>query len=145
AAVECRDRSGAVHPGVGRQQALCSRSQATQGHSDQQAGRPGGDLKMTTQTSGRDPVEKLAEEFAERFRRGERPALTEYTQKYPELAEQIRELFPAMVVIEQFGSVAESPTGPFGQRTMRGGYQPQQLGEYRIMREVGRGGRSAAD
>jgi len=27
---------------------------------------------MTTQTSGRDPVEKLAEEFAERYRRGER-------------------------------------------------------------------------
>ncbi len=94
---------------------------------------------MTTQTSGRDPVEKLAEEFAERYRRGERPALTEYTQKYPELAEQIRDLFPAMVVIEQFGSVAEPPADPFSQ-TGGSSQQPQQLGEYCILREVGRGG-----
>ncbi|HEV3083104.1 MAG TPA: protein kinase, partial [Gemmataceae bacterium] len=94
---------------------------------------------MNTQTSGREPVEKLAEEFAERYRRGERPALTEYTQKYPELAEQIRDLFPAMVVIEQFGSVAGPPTDPFG-RAASGSPQPQQLGEYCILREVGRGG-----
>ena len=30
-------------------------------------------------TTGRDPVEKLAEEFAERYRRGESPSVTEYT------------------------------------------------------------------
>ena len=42
-------------------------------------------------------VDELAEEFAARFRRGERPALEEYTDLYLELAEEIRELFPAMV------------------------------------------------
>ena len=51
----------------------------------------------------------VAEEFAERYRRGERPALTEYTDRYPELAEQIRDLFPALVVMEQFGSGADRP------------------------------------
>jgi eukaryotic-like serine/threonine-protein kinase len=38
-------------------------------------------------------LDQIAEEFAERFRRGERPALHEYTQRYPELADEIRELF----------------------------------------------------
>ena len=44
-----------------------------------------------------DLLDRLAEEFAARFRRGERPALKEYIDRYPELAEEIRELFPAMV------------------------------------------------
>lgn len=38
---------------------------------------------MNSSNSNREPVEKLAEEFAARFRNGERPALTEYTDKYP--------------------------------------------------------------
>ena len=46
-------------------------------------------------------LDQLAEEFADRFRRGERPALEEYTDRYPELADEIRELFPAMVKVEQ--------------------------------------------
>ena len=48
-----------------------------------------------------DLLDQLAEEFAARFRRGERPALKEYTDRYPELADEIRELFPAMVKVEQ--------------------------------------------
>ena len=45
-------------------------------------------------------LDRLAEEFADRFRRGERPALKEYTDRHPELAADIRELFPAMVKVE---------------------------------------------
>jgi hypothetical protein len=41
---------------------------------------------MTDRTLQRNPVEKLAEAFLERYRRGERLALAEYTQQYPELA-----------------------------------------------------------
>src|SRR5262245_39368331 len=44
---------------------------------------------------------RLADEFAARYRAGERPALQEYIDRYPELADDIRELFPAMVEIEQ--------------------------------------------
>ena len=39
----------------------------------------------------------LGNEFAERYRRGERPELEEYTNSHPELAEEIREYFPTMV------------------------------------------------
>ena len=44
---------------------------------------------------------RLADEFAARYRAGERPSLQEYIDRYPELADDIRELFPAMVEIEQ--------------------------------------------
>ncbi len=44
---------------------------------------------MTT-TPEFDPVDDLVEEFLERHRRGERPSVTEYTDKHPELAGRIR-------------------------------------------------------
>src|SRR5208283_1227818 len=44
---------------------------------------------------------RLADEFAARYRAGERPSLQEYIDRHPELADDIRELFPAMVEIEQ--------------------------------------------
>jgi WD40 repeat protein/serine/threonine protein kinase len=95
---------------------------------------------MTTEASGREPLEKLAEEFAERHRRGERPSLSEYTGRYPELAEEIRELFPALVEMEQLASVEGPATGPFVPTASDDRAPPRQLGEYRILREVGHGG-----
>jgi eukaryotic-like serine/threonine-protein kinase len=86
-----------------------------------------------------DRVGRVADSFLARYRRGERPSLTEYTDKHPELAEQIRDLFPALVVMEELGSVEGPRTGSAG--TFRGrGQVPEQLGDYRILREVGRGG-----
>ena len=60
---------------------------------------------MNDSDSEADPLAQLAEEFAERYRRGERPSLAEYTERYPEHAERIRHLFPALVEMEQLGSV----------------------------------------
>ena len=56
-------------------------------------------------SSGRDPLGPILESFLARFRKGERPSLTEYIGRYPALAGEIRELFPALVEIEQLGSV----------------------------------------
>ncbi len=96
---------------------------------------------MTSESgSGPDLLNELAFEFAERFRRGERPSLTEYTARYPGLEAEIRDLFPALEVIEQFGSVAGPPTGPPGRTATADGATPRHLGEYRILREVARGG-----
>lgn len=50
----------------------------------------------------RDPVEQLAYEFASRYRRGELPAIAEYTAAYPEYAGRIEELFPSIVLLEQY-------------------------------------------
>ena len=97
---------------------------------------------MSHSDSDADPLLPLAEEFAERYRRGERPALAEYTDRYPELADRIRKLFPAMVMIEDLGSVEErvSATGAGSPATAWPARAPRQLGDYRILREIGRGG-----
>jgi len=87
-----------------------------------------------------DAVGRVAEAFLDPYRRGERPSLTEYIEKYPELAEQIRDLFPALVVVEELGSV-DGPRKGFSAGLLLGkGKVPEQLGDYRILREVGRGG-----
>ena len=47
--------------------------------------------------------------FLERYRAGERPSITEYAARYPELADQIRELLPALVMIEQDLTIDPEP------------------------------------
>src|SRR4051794_27348039 len=94
---------------------------------------------MTSQASERNPVERLAEEFLERCRRGEQPALSEYTEKYPALAKEIRDLFPALLVLEE-ARPAETPVGPGAGAVTADGRAPERLGDYRILREVARGG-----
>ena len=67
---------------------------------------------MLESLSGSDLLNDLAHEFAERYRRGERPSLNEYADRHPEIAGEIRELFPTLVMIEQFGSgVDQRPVG----------------------------------
>jgi serine/threonine protein kinase/WD40 repeat protein/tetratricopeptide (TPR) repeat protein len=93
---------------------------------------------MTDPSFGLDPVADLAGEFAERYRRGERLSISEYTDRYPALADQIRELFPTLMMIEELGSVEEP--GPSAGAAPSLGKVPEQLGDFRILREVGRGG-----
>jgi hypothetical protein len=64
---------------------------------------------MSSASSDRHPVEQLAEEFIERQRRGERPSLTEYTARYPDLAEEIRDLFPALWNTQTLQQLASLP------------------------------------
>lgn len=91
---------------------------------------------MTASVAGRDPVEQLAEEFLARLRRGDRPPLSEYTNSHPELAEEIRDLFPALVMMEE-----AKPAGTEPHETTGGSAAaPEQLGDFRILREVARGG-----
>ncbi len=94
---------------------------------------------MPSTSSERDPVEILAEEFVARHRRGERPSLTEYTDRLPEHADEIRELFPALVVMEQLKPDGELLTD-IGSSPPQRDQLPDRLGDYRILREVGRGG-----
>jgi serine/threonine protein kinase len=92
------------------------------------------------QQTGRNPVEEVAEEFLARYRRGERPAVSEYTSRYPELADEIRDLFPALVVLEEAGPREADRAIAFRGRIMADGRTPSRLGDYRIVREIGRGG-----
>jgi WD40 repeat protein/serine/threonine protein kinase len=78
--------------------------------------------------------DELAEEFAQRYRRGERPSLQEYADRLPEMASEIREMFPALLEVElaeeQGRGEAGPPVAP----------PPARIGDYRIVREIGRGG-----
>src|SRR5262249_36145653 len=95
---------------------------------------------MSTSTSSADygRFEELAEEFAARFRRGERPALQEYIDRCPELADEIRELFPALVAVERVKE--DQPAPPGAAEEIAALPSPGQVGDYRVLREVGRGG-----
>ncbi len=92
-----------------------------------------------------DLLRPIVESFLDRFRRGERPALTELIARHPELAGEIRELIPALVELEQLGRSTggfdESPAGPTGTRGPGDeGPSPERLGDYAILRRIGGGG-----
>jgi hypothetical protein len=97
---------------------------------------------------GRD-LEALVEEYLDRLRRGEQPLIAEYAQLHPEFAEQIEQLFPALAVVEVFkpdshditGNLSNTFAGPDGSTQFEGqSASARRLGDFRIIREVGRGG-----
>ena len=81
-------------------------------------------------------VGQLAEEFTQRLVRGEKPNVEEYTRKYPQAAEAIRQIFPALEIMGEtaasVGLSADSGAQPDAKRGI--------LGDYRIIREIARGG-----
>lgn len=93
---------------------------------------------VTDSSSDRDPLERLAEEFVARFRKGESPSVNEYAERHPDLADQIRELFPARVEMEQIKPATEEHIGAFAPATEP--TDPGRAGEFRILRRVGSGG-----
>jgi WD40 repeat protein/serine/threonine protein kinase len=97
---------------------------------------------MNEAESRGDVVDQLAEEFLARYRRGERPAVQEYAAKYPEQAAQIRDLFPALVALERVAPAGDSESVHPGAapEALSSARLPEQLGDYRIVREIGRGG-----
>src|SRR5262249_23286136 len=92
-------------------------------------------------TSETDPLDPVAEEFLGRLRKGERPPLSEYVARSPDLAGRIREVFPALALLEQGApSAATGATGPFTAAAAAAAGTPRALGEFRIVREIGHGG-----
>src|SRR5262252_5903307 len=80
-------------------------------------------------------LDQLAEEFAARFRAGERPSLKEYLDRYPDLADDIRELFPAMVEVEQAEGDRRETDEPVAESS-----RLEQLGDFHILRQIVQGG-----
>ena len=96
---------------------------------------------MTAGGSDRNPVEVLSEEFLERIRRGEAVTPEEYAVKYPDLADEILVVFPALLMMEDLGDETSDRTSSFGTEPgVHVGATAGRIGEYRLLREVGRGG-----
>lgn len=91
---------------------------------------------MSEKPSEVEPIEILADSFLDRHRRGEGPDPEDYVALHPELAGQIRDLFPALLALEA-GAAALAETGDAGPAAAG---PPRRLGDFRIVREVGRGG-----
>jgi WD40 repeat protein/tetratricopeptide (TPR) repeat protein len=91
---------------------------------------------MSEPSLDRDPFEGVAESFLARYRAGERPSIAEYAARHPELADQIRRLLPALVMVERDLSVDDAAPAARGAVAA----PSSRLGDYRILREIGRGG-----
>ena len=96
---------------------------------------------MADATASRISVEKLAEDFLERKRRGEKPTVSEYLERFPDLADEIRDVFPVLGMVEDFKPGSGDMTGSFAGAEIPGMEKPlERLGDFRILRVVGRGG-----
>ena len=86
----------------------------------------------------RDPVEVLCEEFLDRWRNGESPTIEEYALANEALRDDIQTLFSAMLAMENAKDERDndSRTRPVHLKIDR----LEQLGDFRIIREIGRGG-----
>ena len=94
---------------------------------------------MVESARERDPVEQLADEFVSRCRRGETPSISDYVTCYPQYAEQIEALFPTVAMMEQYRAQEESRRRA-EIRTGESAAVDEHLGDFRIVREIGRGG-----
>jgi serine/threonine protein kinase/WD40 repeat protein/tetratricopeptide (TPR) repeat protein len=89
-----------------------------------------------TNPSAADPLGQIADEFVEAFRQGKRPSVEEFARRYPAHADEIRDMLPALVLMEKAKSADDAP----GQPPPAPAASLSQLGDYQILREVGRGG-----
>jgi serine/threonine protein kinase len=79
-------------------------------------------------------VAKVADEFMARQKRGEQPAIEDYAGRYPHAADVLRKVLAALELLNLSQSVAAEPGTPASEML------PGLLGDFRIVREIGRGG-----
>jgi WD40 repeat protein/serine/threonine protein kinase len=90
--------------------------------------------------SAADPLGEIADQFVEAIRQGQHPSVEEFARRYPAHADDLRDVLPALAMMEQAKSAADTP-GQRQQAQAAAGVAPlRQLGDYQILREVGRGG-----
>lgn len=95
---------------------------------------------MTDTTSDRNPVDVLADEFAASLREGAAPSIDEYVARHPDLADDILATFPSIAMMEKL-SRKEHTERKFERQTSRlTSDSVETLGDFQIVREVGRGG-----
>src|SRR6516164_1184819 len=95
---------------------------------------------MSSPSEERGPVELLADEFLARYKRGEKPTIREYCDRHPELADEIRDVFEAVLMVEDLKPGSEEVSVSLGESVTAEGKRLRQVGDYRILGEIGRGG-----
>ena len=82
-------------------------------------------------------IEVLASEYADNARQGKTPSIESYIERYPDMATEIRELFPMVAALEQWKSDRENEVL---RNQLPDQFKLKQLGDCRLVREIGRGG-----
>src|SRR5262245_1080322 len=95
---------------------------------------------MSSSVDERGPVELLADEFLARLKNGEKPTIKEYCERHPDLADEIRDVFEAVLMVEDLKPGPDDASGSFGASVRIDGKRLEHVGDYRILREIGRGG-----
>ena len=92
------------------------------------------DPTSAADTQADDPLADVAEDYLRRHRAGERPVVEDYVTRHPELADRIRDLFPAMLAMEQPGLPASVDFAPPAERV------GASVGRYKLLERIGEGG-----
>ncbi|MEP3477780.1 MAG: serine/threonine-protein kinase, partial [Fuerstiella sp.] len=86
-------------------------------------------------------LDEIVESILQEHRNGQIRDVDDYVQTYPEWAEQIREVVPAALMVEKFKAVTElGLNNSSSNGVLLSGKSIDQLGDYEIIRELGRGG-----
>ncbi len=93
--------------------------------------------KLVVPGHGRDLIEQIASEYLDAIRAGRRPVIDDYVKEHPELEDAIRELFPLIDALEDWKEDQELSTA---HNAIPENFEVEQLGECRVIREIGRGG-----
>jgi len=90
---------------------------------------------MTDESTPSERIEALVQEFIDRKQRGEAPTIAEYCTRYPDLAENIRYVFPTLLMMEDLKLDLDATQADRAVPAVLG-----RIGDYRILGEIGRGG-----
>lgn len=95
------------------------------------------DAEQLADETTRDPLEVAISRFSEDKRQGKSPSIEEYARLYPDLADQIRELFPLIDGLERWKNDKEVECM---RRSIPAVFSLERLGHYKLIGELGRGG-----
>jgi tetratricopeptide (TPR) repeat protein len=96
---------------------------------------------MTESARSEDRFSALADEFIQHKRLGQNPSIESYAAAHPDLADEIRLAFPALLMIDDLKPSSGDPTGDFDAASVVVlGAKLERLGDFRVLREAGRGG-----
>jgi len=79
---------------------------------------------------------EVAEDFLSRIERGENPEVADYAARYPSIAENLRQILPVLTMVGSSQDVWPGRDQAFNKDMHR----ERILGDFKILREVGRGG-----
>ena len=95
-----------------------------------------------TEHDERHPVDILADEFAAKINDGEQPSIDDYAARYPEHAALIRSVFPSLELVRRVSARVDQHRSNDSSNIAKSirDASPELIGDFQIVREIGRGG-----